>query len=131
MFVLFLYIWILLACMLTGNMDFKAFFLCRYSISIRLCLFSPTLLTQPSFCVLFAEDACVCVCILITYPFPPHSRRVQKLSNDMSLGKVQWDLALCLLLAWIICYFCIWKGIKSMGKVSTQSAYLNIYVHTA
>uniref|UniRef100_A0AAY4EH78 Transporter n=1 Tax=Denticeps clupeoides TaxID=299321 RepID=A0AAY4EH78_9TELE len=33
-----------------------------------------------------------------------------------SLGKVNYDLALCLLLAWIVCYFCIWKGVKSTGK---------------
>ena len=32
-------------------------------------------------------------------------------------GTIKWDLALCLLLAWIIIYFCIWKGIKSSGKV--------------
>ncbi|CAK6961354.1 sodium- and chloride-dependent betaine transporter-like [Scomber scombrus] len=43
--------------------------------------------------------------------------RVLRPSYDMSLGKVHWDLALCLLLAWIICYFCIWKGIKFMGKI--------------
>ncbi|XP_034018978.1 sodium- and chloride-dependent betaine transporter-like [Thalassophryne amazonica] len=43
--------------------------------------------------------------------------RVLRMSHDTSLGKVQWDLALCLLLAWVICYFCIWKGIKSTGKV--------------
>uniref|UniRef100_A0A8C9RAK9 Transporter n=1 Tax=Scleropages formosus TaxID=113540 RepID=A0A8C9RAK9_SCLFO len=33
------------------------------------------------------------------------------------LGNVRWDLALCLLLAWVACYFCIWKGIKTTGKV--------------
>ncbi|KAM9327343.1 sodium- and chloride-dependent betaine transporter-like isoform 1-T2 [Pholidichthys leucotaenia] len=43
--------------------------------------------------------------------------RVLRMSADMSLGKVHWDLALCLLLAWIICYLCIFKGIKSTGKV--------------
>lgn len=48
----------------------------------------------------------------------PHSNRVLRLSDDLSLGKVHWDLALCLLAAWVICYFCIWKGIKSTGKVS-------------
>ena len=33
-------------------------------------------------------------------------------------GEVKWQLALCLLLAWIIVYFCIFKGVKSVGKVS-------------
>nr|XP_061815861.1 sodium- and chloride-dependent betaine transporter-like [Nerophis lumbriciformis] len=45
------------------------------------------------------------------------TNRVLRMSDSMSLGKVHWDLALCLLLAWIMCYFCVWKGIKSTGKV--------------
>ncbi|KAK3084341.1 hypothetical protein FSP39_011857 [Pinctada imbricata] len=32
-------------------------------------------------------------------------------------GVLKWDLALILLLCWIIVYFCIWKGPKSTGKV--------------
>ncbi|KAG7326292.1 hypothetical protein KOW79_009693 [Hemibagrus wyckioides] len=33
------------------------------------------------------------------------------------IGNVRWELALCLLLAWIICYFCVFNGVKSTGKV--------------
>ncbi|KAK7891628.1 hypothetical protein WMY93_023591 [Mugilogobius chulae] len=45
-------------------------------------------------------------------------RRVLRLSSGLDhIGSLNWDLVLCLLLAWIICYFCIWKGVKSTGKV--------------
>ncbi|XP_045220474.2 sodium- and chloride-dependent GABA transporter 2 isoform X3 [Macaca fascicularis] len=45
-------------------------------------------------------------------------RRVLKISDGIQhLGALRWELALCLLLAWVICYFCIWKGVKSTGKV--------------
>ncbi|KAI8499889.1 neurotransmitter:sodium symporter [Branchiostoma belcheri] len=32
-------------------------------------------------------------------------------------GTVQWELALCLLGAWVVVFFCLFKGIKSSGKV--------------
>ncbi|XP_018602390.1 solute carrier family 6 member 22, tandem duplicate 2 isoform X2 [Scleropages formosus] len=45
-------------------------------------------------------------------------RRILGLSKGIEeLGTVRWDLALCLLLCWIICYFCVWKGVRSTGKV--------------
>ncbi|TSK13157.1 Sodium- and chloride-dependent GABA transporter 2 [Bagarius yarrelli] len=43
--------------------------------------------------------------------------RVQRISSDDFLGPPHYDLTLCLLLVWIICYFCIWKGVKTTGKV--------------
>lgn len=48
------------------------------------------------------------------------SNRVLRLSDEMSMSVVHWDLALCLLLAWVMCYFCIWKGIKSTGKARNR-----------
>lgn len=62
---------------------------------------------------------CVSTCCIFSFFFSlSHSYRVLRLSDDMSLTKIHWDLALCLLFAWVVCYFCIWKGIKSTGKAS-------------
>ncbi|MGH0191924.1 UNVERIFIED_CONTAM: hypothetical protein FKN15_000622 [Acipenser sinensis] len=45
-------------------------------------------------------------------------RRVLKISGGIEeVGSLHWEMMLCLLLAWIICYFCVWKGVKSTGKV--------------
>ncbi|XP_076844900.1 sodium- and chloride-dependent GABA transporter 2-like isoform X2 [Brachyhypopomus gauderio] len=44
--------------------------------------------------------------------------RVLTLSGGIEeVGKVNWEILLCLIAMWIICYFCIWKGIRSTGKV--------------
>ncbi|VEN58813.1 unnamed protein product [Callosobruchus maculatus] len=33
------------------------------------------------------------------------------------LGAIKWDIAICLLTVYIICYFSLWKGISTSGKV--------------
>ncbi|KZC04540.1 Sodium-dependent dopamine transporter [Dufourea novaeangliae] len=33
------------------------------------------------------------------------------------LGAIKWDIALCLLVVYVICYFSLWKGISTSGKV--------------
>uniref|UniRef100_A0AAQ4R924 Transporter n=1 Tax=Gasterosteus aculeatus aculeatus TaxID=481459 RepID=A0AAQ4R924_GASAC len=55
--------------------------------------------------------------------FPQHNvfvfrRRVLGISQGIDeIGSLRWELALCLLLAWVLCYFCVWKGVRSTGKV--------------
>ncbi|XP_034459847.1 sodium- and chloride-dependent GABA transporter 2-like isoform X2 [Hippoglossus hippoglossus] len=45
-------------------------------------------------------------------------REVLRLSSNLDeLGPVSWKLALCLAVVWLVCYFCVWKGVKSTGKV--------------
>ncbi|XP_075893083.1 sodium- and chloride-dependent GABA transporter 2-like isoform X2 [Nelusetta ayraudi] len=50
-------------------------------------------------------------------------RRVLNISSGIEkLGNIQGDLSLCLLLAWVLCYFCVWKGVKSTGKATYITA---------
>ncbi|XP_014908198.1 sodium- and chloride-dependent GABA transporter 2-like [Poecilia latipinna] len=49
--------------------------------------------------------------------------RVLKISGGIEeVGGLRWELVLCLILSWIICYFCVWKGIKSTGKAAYFTA---------
>ncbi|XP_023931084.1 sodium- and chloride-dependent taurine transporter [Lingula anatina] len=49
--------------------------------------------------------------------------RVLGISSGIDdMGTIKWDLALCLLLAWIVVYVCICKGIRTSGKVMYVTA---------
>ncbi|XP_032222489.1 sodium- and chloride-dependent GABA transporter 1 isoform X2 [Nematostella vectensis] len=43
---------------------------------------------------------------------------VLRITPDIdTFGVMRWQLVVCLILAWVLVYFCLWKGIKSSGKV--------------
>ncbi|XP_061197519.1 sodium- and chloride-dependent GABA transporter ine-like [Saccostrea echinata] len=42
---------------------------------------------------------------------------LEKTKGIEEVGTIKWELALILLLCWVVVYFCIWKGPKSTGKV--------------
>ncbi|XP_061577104.1 sodium- and chloride-dependent GABA transporter 2-like [Cololabis saira] len=45
-------------------------------------------------------------------------RKVLRISSGIhQIGSLNWDLVICVAIAWVLCYFCIWKGVKSTGKV--------------
>lgn len=57
--------------------------------------------------------------VKMTLFFKYFRHRVLGISSGIDeVGSIRWELAGCLLLAWILVYFCIWKGVKeSTGKV--------------
>lgn len=46
-------------------------------------------------------------------------------------GYPRWQLVLCLLLGWIIAFFCLIKGVKSAGKVVYFTALFPYVILTA
>jgi solute carrier family 6 GABA transporter-like protein 6/8/11/12/13 len=45
-------------------------------------------------------------------------RKILKISDGVDQpGGLVWELAVALLICWVLCYFCVWKGVKWTGKV--------------
>lgn len=45
-------------------------------------------------------------------------KRVLDISSGIDdVGGVRWELLGCLVLSWVLTYFCIWKGVRQTGKV--------------
>ncbi|XP_077573589.1 sodium- and chloride-dependent creatine transporter 1 [Stigmatopora nigra] len=45
-------------------------------------------------------------------------RKVLRLSGGLDEpGDISYEMVLCLLATWVIVYFCMWKGVKSTGKI--------------
>ncbi|XP_041035537.1 sodium- and chloride-dependent creatine transporter 1 [Carcharodon carcharias] len=45
-------------------------------------------------------------------------RKVLNLSMGLDeVGEMSWELALSLMATWLVVYFCVWKGVKTTGKV--------------
>lgn len=48
----------------------------------------------------------------------PERRKILQISPGIDQpGEVVWQMALSLLLVWLLCYLCVWKGVKWTGKV--------------
>lgn len=52
---------------------------------------------------------------MTTYFFRKRTLNISSGIEDV--GGIRWELALTLAVVWIMCYFCIWKGVKWTGKV--------------
>nr|XP_040050271.1 sodium- and chloride-dependent creatine transporter 1 [Gasterosteus aculeatus aculeatus] len=45
-------------------------------------------------------------------------RKVLNISSGLGeTGEFNWELTLCLMAVWVMVYFCVWKGVKSTGKI--------------
>lgn len=56
--------------------------------------------------------------------FSPRNKVLQVSSGLEYAGALRWDLVACLMCAWILVYFAIWKSIKSSSKVRYLTATL-------
>lgn len=61
---------------------------------------------------------------LIQFFLISERRRVLMISNGLEeIGGLRWELVATLAAVWLMCYFCIWKGVKWTGKVINNTLY--------
>lgn len=53
----------------------------------------------------------------INFYFSRYILELNQSEGIHDLGAIKWDLVLCLLAVYLICYFSLWKGISTSGKV--------------
>ena len=58
-------------------------------------------------------------------------RMLQQSSGIEESGAISWELALCLLVAWIFVFLCLFKGVHSLGKVAYFTAIFPYFFLTA
>lgn len=65
------------------------------------------------------------------WPPPPlHSHKLLDQTDGIEdPGGIHWELCGYLALAWVIVYFCIFKGVKSTGKVRMVAEFLRSHDH--
>lgn len=51
-----------------------------------------------------------------------HVLQIHQSKGLQDLGTISWQLTLCIVLIFTVIYFSIWKGVKTSGKVSEDSA---------
>ena len=59
-----------------------------------------------------------------------HILELQKSEGIHDLGKIKPEMALCLLAVYVICYFSLWKGISTSGKVSMGTPHVKVVMIT-
>ncbi len=65
--------------------------------------------------------------LCVVFSFSLFSHYMLDISSGIDdLGELKWELALCLLLCWIIVFFCLSTGVKSLGKVRISFKYFQL-----
>lgn len=58
-----------------------------------------------------------CTCIYLSI-YRRGMLQLHKSGGLFAVGSINWQLMLCLLGVYLICYFSLWKGISTSGKVT-------------